>query len=248
MSHGDLGVAGGLGECALLALHGWLWLLPEGHSFVLIVIHHFTLFCRLPCQVQFIHEQKLQTLSFSLSNFPFSNYKGVRIQLYFDSLSIYWYILIMNFRKINVLKYQMIKIKERKNDPQQNTYSLHVLMFIQIQIESLPPYLYKDKCKQTLFLPLDLPSSPSVLLPLVDSRQTCSDSIKLSSRVTRDPGGADTVSFLRSTTTMSINNTGTHKSAIWKTYRVFALPKISKLINVLLLKHQNNKKNFFPMT
>lgn len=69
---------------------------------------------------------------------------------------------------------------------------------------------------QTLFLPLDLPSSPSVLLPLVDSRQTCSDSIKLSSRVTRDPGGADTVSFLRSTTTMSINNTGTHKGAIWK--------------------------------
>lgn len=49
----------------------------------------------------------------------------------------------MNFRKINVLKYQMIKIKERKNDPQQNTYSLHVLMFI--QIESSPPYLYKDK-------------------------------------------------------------------------------------------------------
>lgn len=120
----------------------------------------------------------------------------------------------MNFRKINVLKYQMIKIKERKNDPQQNTYSLHVLMFIQIQIASLPPYLYKDKCNQTLFLPLDLPSSPSVLLPLVDSRQTCSDSIKLSSRVTRDPGGADTVSFLRSTTTMSINNTGTHKGAI----------------------------------
>lgn len=50
----------------------------------------------------------------------------------------------MNSRKINVLKYQMIKIKKRKNDPQQNTYSLHVLMFI--QIESLPPYLYKDKC------------------------------------------------------------------------------------------------------
>lgn len=50
----------------------------------------------------------------------------------------------MNFRKINVLKYQMIKIKKRKNDPQQNTYSLHVLMFI--QIESLPPYLYQDKC------------------------------------------------------------------------------------------------------
>lgn len=120
----------------------------------------------------------------------------------------------MNFRKINVLKYQMIKIKERKNDPQQNTYSLHVLMFIQIQIEYLPPYLYKDKCNQTLFLPLDPPSSPSVLLPLVDSRQTCSDSIKLSSRVTRDPGGADTVSFLRSTTTMSMNNTGTHKGAM----------------------------------
>lgn len=136
----------------------------------------------------------------------------------------------------------MVQIKKRKNDPQQNTYSLHVLMFI--QIESLPPYLYKDKC---IILPLDLPSSPSVLLPLVDSRQTCSDSIKLSSRVTRDPGGADTVSFLRSTTTMSINNTGTHKGAIWKTYRVFASPKISKLINVLLLKHQNNKI-FFPMT
>lgn len=50
----------------------------------------------------------------------------------------------MNFRKINVLKYQMVQIKKRKNDPQQNTYSLHVLMFI--QIESLPPYLYKDKC------------------------------------------------------------------------------------------------------
>lgn len=106
----------------------------------------------------------------------------------------------------------MVQIKKRKNDPQQNTYSLHVLMFI--QIESLPPYLYKDKCNQTLFLPLDLPSSPSVLLPLVDSRQTCSDSIKLSSRVTRDPGGADTVSFLRSTTTMSMNNTGTHKGAM----------------------------------
>lgn len=38
----------------------------------------------------------------------------------------------------------MVQIKKRKNDPQQNTYSLHVLMFI--QIESLPPYLYKDKC------------------------------------------------------------------------------------------------------
>lgn len=108
----------------------------------------------------------------------------------------------MNFRKINVLKHQMIKIKKRKN----------VLMLV--QIESLPPYLYEDKCNQTLFLPLDLPSSPSVLLPLVDSRQTCSDSIKLSSRVTRDPGGADTVSFLRSTTTMSMNNTGTHKGAM----------------------------------
>lgn len=108
----------------------------------------------------------------------------------------------MNFRKINVLKHQIIKIKKRKN----------VLMLV--QIESLPPYLYKDKCNQTLFLPLDPPSSPSVLLPLVDSRQTCSDSIKLSSRVTRDPGGADTVSFLRSTTTMSMNNTGTHKGAM----------------------------------
>lgn len=40
----------------------------------------------------------------------------------------------------------MVQIKKRKNDPQQNTYSLHVLMFIQIQIDSLPPYLYKDKC------------------------------------------------------------------------------------------------------
>lgn len=40
----------------------------------------------------------------------------------------------MNFRKINVLKHQMIKIKKRKN----------VLMLV--QIESLPPYLYKDKC------------------------------------------------------------------------------------------------------